>query len=65
MTEKKLSVGTKLGYAIGAFGDAIPLNIFNFYFLFFLTDIAGQGRNGLFNRSTLEWCTGSVYRLFV
>lgn len=41
MTENKLSVGTKLGYAIGAFGDAIPLNIFNFYFLFFLTDIAG------------------------
>lgn len=41
MTEKKLSVGTKVGYAIGAFGDTIPLNIFNFYFLFFLTDIAG------------------------
>ncbi|MCQ4637883.1 MFS transporter [Anaerovorax odorimutans] len=41
MAEKKLSIRTKLGYAIGAFGDTIPLNIFNFYFLFFLTDIAG------------------------
>lgn len=41
MTQKKLSARTKLGYAIGSFGDTIPLNIFNFYFLFFLTDIAG------------------------
>ena len=39
MTDKKLSIGDKLGYAIGAFGDTVPLNIFNFYFLFFLTDI--------------------------
>ena len=41
MSGKKLSAGTKLGYSVGTFGDNVPLNIFNFYFLFFLTDIAG------------------------
>lgn len=57
MNEGKLSVGTKLGYAIGAFGDTIPLNIFNFYFLFFLTDIAGvsPAKAGMVSSIAVLW----------
>ncbi|MGI5902289.1 MAG: MFS transporter [Desulfitobacteriia bacterium] len=38
---KTLSVGKKFGYSIGAFGDSVGFNVFYFFFLFFLTDIAG------------------------
>ena len=57
MTDKKLSIGDKLGYAIGAFGDTVPLNIFNFYFLFFLTDIAGISpvKGGMISSVAVLW----------
>lgn len=38
---KKLGVGTKIGYGIGQLTDSIPTNLFLFFFVFFLTDIAG------------------------
>lgn len=38
---RPLTVGKKLGYSIGAFGDSVGFNIFYFFFLFFLTDVAG------------------------
>ncbi|MFQ7473442.1 MAG: MFS transporter [Anaerovoracaceae bacterium] len=41
MTAKKLSVKTKLGYGIGQLGDSLGYNVFYYFFLFFLTDIAG------------------------
>ena len=41
MTQPKLTIGTKLGYGIGQTGDSIGYNVFYFFFLFFLTDIAG------------------------
>lgn len=37
----KLSLGTKLLYGIGQLTDSISANIFVFFFVFFLTDIAG------------------------
>lgn len=40
-TQRPLTVGKRLGYSIGAFGDSVGFNIFYFFFLFFLTDIAG------------------------
>lgn len=45
MNERKknssLPFSKKLGYSIGAFGDSIGFNVFYFFFLFFLTDVAG------------------------
>lgn len=41
MKDKKLSLGTKLGYGIGQIGDSGGYNLFYFFFLFFLTDVAG------------------------
>lgn len=38
---RSLSPMRKLGYSIGALGDSVGFNIFYFFFLFFLTDIAG------------------------
>lgn len=41
LISRRLSSGKKLGYSIGALGDSVGFNIFYFFFLFFLTDIAG------------------------
>ena len=41
LNRKKLSFGTKLGYGLGAAGDAIPYNLFYTYFVFYLTNVAG------------------------
>ena len=38
---QKLGFKKKLGYSIGQMGDSIGFNVFQFFFLFFLTDIAG------------------------
>ncbi len=38
---QKLEFKKKLGYSIGQMGDSIGFNVFGFFFLFFLTDIAG------------------------
>ncbi|GAB1477393.1 MFS transporter [Bacillota bacterium] len=38
---KTLTPGRKVGYSIGALGDSVGFNVFYFFFLFFLTDIAG------------------------
>ena len=38
---KTLTPGRKLGYTIGALGDSVGFNVFYFFFLFFLTDVAG------------------------
>lgn len=40
--DKKLSFGTKFGYALGSFGDSVPYNLFSLYFLFYLTDVVGM-----------------------
>lgn len=57
MNGKKLTIRTKLGYAVGSFGDNVPLNIFNFYFLFFLTDIAGLSpvKGGMVSSIAVLW----------
>lgn len=41
LTAKTLTPGKKLGYTIGALGDSVGFNVFYFFFLFFLTDVAG------------------------
>ena len=38
---QKLSFGTKLGYAMGSFGENIGFNLFYTFFLLFLTNYAG------------------------
>lgn len=37
----KLSVGERIGYSFGEVGNSIPFNLYYYYFLYFLTDIAG------------------------
>lgn len=37
----KLEFKKKFGYSVGQMGDSIGYNIFGFFFLFFLTDVAG------------------------
>lgn len=39
--KQKITMGRKLGYAVGALGDSVGFNVFYFFFLFFLTDVAG------------------------
>ncbi len=41
-TGKSITIGfkTKLGYGIGQMGDSLGFNVFYYFFLFFLTDIA-------------------------
>jgi len=41
LNQRKLSPKNKWGYAIGEFGEATGYNLFYFFFLFFLTDVAG------------------------
>ena len=51
MTDKKLSIGDKLGYVIGAFGDTVPLNILTSIFCFsyrYCRNISGKGRDDIF-----------------
>lgn len=42
-TGKKLPLRLKLGYSVGQLSDSVGYNVFYFFFLFFLTDIAGIG----------------------
>ena len=37
----KVKLGMKMGYGIGQMADSIAFNVFYFFFLFFLTDVAG------------------------
>ncbi|MGB5593539.1 MAG: MFS transporter [Crocosphaera sp.] len=39
--QKKLNFSTKLAYGIGELSGSLPSNILVFFFLFFLTDVAG------------------------
>ncbi|MEL4895554.1 MFS transporter [Crocosphaera sp. Alani8] len=40
-TQTKLSFSTKLAYGVGELSGSLPSNILVFFFLFFLTDVAG------------------------
>ena len=39
--DKKLPLRAKIAYSMGGFGEAMPLNLFNVYFVYFMTDVAG------------------------
>ena len=39
--KRKLSLGIKLGYGMGSFGENLAYNVFYTYFLVFLTNYAG------------------------
>lgn len=40
-TNSKLSLGTKIGYSFGTFGENIAYNFYNLFFMYFLIDYAG------------------------
>ncbi len=39
--QPKMGLKTKLGYGIGQLGDSLGYNVFYYFFMFFLTDLAG------------------------
>jgi len=41
LNDRKISLGQKIGYAIGGGADTIPYYLFGTYFLFFATDVVG------------------------
>ncbi|MDO4487814.1 MAG: MFS transporter, partial [Eubacteriales bacterium] len=38
---RKLSVGTKLGYGLGQLGSGLAYNLYYYYFIYFMTSFAG------------------------
>ncbi len=43
ITNGKLSLGTKVGYSIGTFGECVAYNFYYLFFMYFLIDYAGVG----------------------
>lgn len=38
---QKLSTGTKIGYGVGQLGSGLAYNLYYYYFIYFMTTIAG------------------------
>ncbi len=57
MNEKKLSIGTKIGYSAGTFGESIAMNTYYIYFIFFLTNVVGLSASvaGTISLVTIFW----------
>lgn len=57
MSSEKLSIKTKLGYAVGTAGDSLPYNLFATYFLFYMTDVAGinPAAAGIVSSVAMSW----------
>ena len=41
LEQKKVSLWHYIGYGAGGFGESLAYNVFYFYFIYFLTNIAG------------------------
>ena len=57
LEKRRLPLFTKAGYAIGQMSDSIGLNVFYFFFLFFLSDFAGipAGTAGMISLIAITW----------
>lgn len=60
----RISVGVKIGYGFGTFGECLAMNTFYIYFLFFLTNAAGISASAAGTISAIAVFWGAFTDLF-
>lgn len=60
----RLSLGVKVGYGFGTFGECLAMNTFYIYFLFFLTEAAGVSASAAGTISAIAVFWGAFTDLF-